>query len=95
MTLALIFVALAGLLILYKLLEGSVRRLLGWQKKAEERISSLEVDTFKQTARLDRHTSFMKRIRRDVNVLGHDVGWQDDLHKTQTIEKTPPDKPEE
>lgn len=94
MTLAIIFLVLAGLLTLYKLLGGTVRKLLWWQKQTEERISTLEVGTFKNTARLDRHTSFLKRIRRDVNVLGHDVGWQDDLHKTQIIEKKDPDKPE-
>lgn len=94
MTLSFIFLTLAVLFILYKLLEDK-------QAKAEERISTIETRTvkledldFKREAKHSRVVSFIKRLRRDVNVIGRDVGWKDDLHVTQVSEKKDPEKPE-
>lgn len=94
MTLSLIFLTLAGLFLLFKKLEGKIRSVTGWQKHTEERISTLESNDFQREGQLSRHTTFIKKMRRDLNTLGRDVGWSDDLHKTQTLEKKP-DKPDD
>ncbi len=94
MILSLIFLTLAALFVLYKALAD-------WQRGAEERISTVEnkataledLDANREV-RHSRVVSFIKRLRRDVNAIGRDVGWKDDLHVTQTIEKKDPEKPE-
>lgn len=100
MTLSIIFLTLAVLFVLFKVLEEKILSVIRWQKKAEERISTVESRMlkvedleFKHEAKHSRVVSFIKRLRRDVNAVLRDVGWSDDLHKTQTVEK--PKDPEQ
>lgn len=99
MTLSIIFLTLAVLFLLYKALED---RFIAWQKNTDERISTVEGKTtaledldFKREAKHSRVVSFIKRLRRDVNAIGRDVGWKDDLHVTQVSEKKDPEKPDD
>lgn len=88
-----LFVAL--LFYLYQKQHDATRRLLHWQSKAEERISTIEVGNQNREVRHGRVVAFIKRLRRDVNAIGRDVGWEDNHHKTQVIKKQDPPPPDD
>lgn len=71
-------------------LTGYVDRVVRWQKSQHDRISKLEVHERDQDnmlmshdSRLDRQHGQLQMIRKDVRELGKDVGWGDDMTKTQ------------
>jgi len=86
---AVVFVSLALLFILFKKLEDRIRKLVGWHSHAEDRISSLEVKDYAQDYRLDNHRNHINTLRNDIDTLGRDVGWDDD--KLTTIKPDPDD----
>lgn len=97
MMLSIIFLTLAALFALYKVLADNF---FDFKKKTDERISTVETRVikvedldFKREAKHSRVVSFIKRLRRDVNAIGRDVGWRDDLHSTQ-VKPEDPKKPE-
>lgn len=90
----LVLSALVGVLILYRLLEKRVTRILAWARQTDERISTLsdrtgllEVKDHARDAALHRQAGWLQRMRRDVRSLGRDIGWVDDLHNTQVLKK--------
>lgn len=87
--------------ILYMRHEGAFTRLILWFKKAEERISTLEVNVDKlkdqdyaHGARLDYHHKHIKLLKGDVHALGKDVGWDDNNRKTTVMRVPDPPKNE-
>jgi hypothetical protein len=87
---AVVFVSLALLFILFKKLEDRIRHLIGWQKHSQDRLSSLEVKDYAQDYRLDNHRDHIQALSDDIGALSRDIGWDDDKLKTQVI-KTDPD----
>ncbi len=86
-------------LILYRLLEHRVSVLLRRSRYNDDRISSLEVKDYGQDNRMDGHDKTLdvhddrfRRLHNEVKELGRDVGWDDDMRRTD-IHKidTPPD----
>jgi hypothetical protein len=87
-----VVVCLLGVFLLFcAYLEDRVDSVLGKQRDANTRIIGLEVKDFSQDVRLDQHQLFLKHLRKDVHDLGSDVGWADDLTKTQALPETPDD----
>lgn len=101
MFLAAVFACLALFIFLCLYLTGYIDKVVAWQKKQherisvlDERISTLEDHEVSQDSRLDRQHAQLKMVKKDVRELGKDVGWGDDLTKTQlnkTVVKPPPD----
>jgi len=89
---AIVFVCLALLFVVIKKLDDRSRGQVGWNKHADDRISSLEVKDYAQDIRLDNHQKSLKTLKDDVKDLGADVGWDDEMRKTQVLrDSTPPD----
>lgn len=89
---AVILVTLAVCLALINKLKGSFGAMVKWLRHTEDRVSSLEVKDYAQDVRLDNHQKSLSKLKTDVKELGADVGWDDDLRKTQVIrDNTPPD----
>ncbi len=100
---------LLGIVLLFlRYLEGRVDRVSTQQQEVVERISTLEVNDYAQDARLDRQQHIVKRLTRNVQEIGEDVGWDggwgDDGRKTELSKtvvmldplspiKKPPDEP--
>ena len=78
-------------------MRDELRKVLGQIRKHHERISVLEETDFKHQGRIDKlagtdaaHESRLDRqhavihmLKADVKELGKDVGWSDDMTKTQ------------
>ncbi len=87
---AVVFVSLALMFILFKKLEDKIRSLIGWQRHSEKRIGGLEIKDYAQDLRLDSQQKRINHLRSEVDELGRDVGWTDDNRSTQVL-KTPKD----
>lgn len=83
MAVAIALGCLAGIIFLCAWLTGYVDKVVSWQRKQHDRISTLEVNDYRQDTKLDKHTAQLHMLKRDVKTLGKDVGWGDDLSKTQ------------
>lgn len=102
--LAVVIVCLALFLILCWSLEDTVNAVLARQRKHHERISTLEAHEFGQDALLDRHGKAITGISKavssqsqkittltgDVKEIEEDIGWEDDMRRTQLMKKDPP-----
>lgn len=93
---AVVVSVLGGFLIIFVLflrrLEERVEELRSAQDDVQGRVIGLEVKEFTQDDRLEEHDStlkthakFMVKTRRDVDELGHDIGWEDGKRKTQVM----------
>lgn len=91
---AVVLCCLGLFILLCKHLEDVVHRVVKWQRKSHERISTLEVNDFAQDARLDNQQKHIKRLREDVKEMGKDIGWTDDDRKTQVMKTKDPTDPE-
>lgn len=92
-----LFTAVAGLfLVLFILfcrrLESRIEALKDDQEDVEGRVIGLEVKEYSQDERLEEHDSvignharFMVHMRREVDELGRDVGWDDNKRRTQVM----------
>jgi hypothetical protein len=97
---AVVLAALTLFVILCKHLEDLVNKVIVWLKKADERISTLEVHEDNQDARLDaqghrldRQGDTLRSVKTELKEMGKDVGWNDDNRKTQVLKlKDPPDE---
>lgn len=75
-----------------KRLEERVEALRDDQEDVEGRVIGLEVKEYSQDERLDSqestmqsHAKFIVKMRRDVDELGHDIGWDDNKRNTQVM----------
>lgn len=73
-------------------LEQRVEALASDQEDVEGRILGLEVKEYSQDDKLAEHDStlathakFLVRTQREVDDLGHDIGWEDGKRKTQVM----------
>lgn len=90
MTFGLVVVcALGCMFILYRYHERRLDGLVRWTRHLHDRISGLEVKTYAQDVRLEDQRMIIKRLLREVRELGHDVGWFDDMHRTEVIRPPP------
>ncbi len=105
MFIAVVVGCLLAFLLLCWLMWDEISRVVRWQRKQHDRISKLEVHESEQDnllmahdSRLDRQHAQLKMVKSDVKELGKDVGWSDDLTKTQ-LNKTqvmfPQSKPDD
>lgn len=96
---AVTFVCLALLFLLFKTFEDRFRTMIKWQRHTHERLSGLEIKDYAQDLRLDAQQDHIKgqherinHLRSEVDELGRDVGWTDDNRGTQVLKpKLPPD----
>lgn len=96
MFLVIVALCLAAFVVLCWMMSDQIARIMRWQKKSHERISKLEIHEHKQDARLDKQQTIIQMVRKDVHLLGKDLGWSDNGTKTQKYEtpKKPPDEAE-
>jgi hypothetical protein len=102
--LAVVLVCLALFIILCYSLEDTVNGVLARQRKHHERISTLEANEYTQDVLLDRHgkaiTGISKAVSHqsqkittltgDVKEIEEDIGWEDDMRRTQLMKKDTP-----
>jgi hypothetical protein len=86
---AVVLCCLALFILLCKSLEDTISRVIAWatawQRRTDERISTLEDHDYAQDARLDKQQDTLKSVKGELKEMGKDVGWSDDNRKTQVM----------
>lgn len=98
MFLAVVAGCLLAFMILCWVMWDEIERVVRWQRKQHDRISKLEVHEMTQDSKLDRQQAQLKMVKRDIEELGKDVGWDDNKTKTQSAKTRamfPPELPDD